>query len=72
MLASAGLLGSALVFEPFLGFLGHRAPVLTLCQRQPACLKAAWVTSLMFPLCPSPAVVVVVVDFDMHFADCMF
>lgn len=25
----------------------------------------------MFPLCPSPVVVVVVVDFDMHFVDCM-
>lgn len=71
MLASAGLLGSALVANPFLRFLGHIAPVPTLCQRQLTRLKAAWVTSLMFPLCPSPAVVVVV-DFDMHFADCMF
>lgn len=70
MLASAGLLGSALVFKPCLGFLGHRAPGPTLCQRQPAGLPAAWVTSPMFPLCPSHAVVVV--DFDMHFADCMF
>lgn len=69
-MASAGLLGSAPSLLPSLGswVFGRITPVPSWCQRQPACLKAAWIISLTFLLCPSP---VVVVDFDMHFVDCM-
>lgn len=71
MLASAGLLGSAPSLLPSFSswVFGWIAPVPVCCQRQPACLKAAWIISLTSPLCPSP---LVVVDFDMHFVDCMF
>lgn len=71
MLASAGLLGSVPSLLPSFSswVFGWIAPVPVWCQRQPACLKAAWIISLTFPLCPSP---LVVVDFNMHFVDCIF
>lgn len=47
---------------------GRIAPAPGWCQRQPACLKAEWIISLTFSPCHSS---VVVVDFDMHFVDCM-